>query len=111
MYLAMRRASNSGAATVREIFNALKGGGFAFQAKEDANAQRGLRKSLTKNSATFHKLPVGTAEQHHATVLMSLNQAVWNVGAVPNKLHFPAGRPLKLTYARNIEVFGMKFRG
>lgn len=59
-YLEMRRASNMGAAAVREIFDALKTGGFKFEAKDETNAMRGLRQSLTKNSVTFHKLPNGS---------------------------------------------------
>ena len=56
--LESRRASNLGAATVREIYDTLIKGGFKFDAK-DENAIRGLRQSLTKNSGTFHKLPNG----------------------------------------------------
>jgi hypothetical protein len=61
-YLEMRGAPNSGgrgAATVKEIFQALKAGGFAFDTKNDDNSMRGLRISLAKNSVTFHKLPGG----------------------------------------------------
>jgi hypothetical protein len=58
-YLQMRKASGLGAASVREIYDTLIKGGFKFEAKDDVNAQRGLRQSLTKNSATFHKLPNG----------------------------------------------------
>ena len=59
-YLEMRHGRGQGAASVREIFDALKQGGFKFETKDDANAERGLRQSLTKNSVTFHKLPNGT---------------------------------------------------
>ncbi len=59
-YLEMRQTSGLGAATVREIFDTLKAGGFKFEARDDDNAQRGLRQSLTKNSVTFHRLPNGT---------------------------------------------------
>lgn len=58
-YLEMRRASNLGPAAVSEIHEALVRGGFKFETKNAANAIRGLRQSLTKNSATFHKLPGG----------------------------------------------------
>jgi hypothetical protein len=61
-YLEMRGAPNAngqGAATVKEIFNALKEGGFAFDTKNDDNALRGLRISLAKNTTTFHRLPNG----------------------------------------------------
>lgn len=59
MILEARKASGLGAATVREIYEALIKGGFRFEAK-DENAVRGLRQSLSKNSVTFHKLPNGT---------------------------------------------------
>jgi hypothetical protein len=61
-YMDMRGAPGSGglgAASVRDIYLALKEGGFAFDTKNDANAMRGLRISLAKNSAVFHKLPNG----------------------------------------------------
>lgn len=56
-YLEMRRAANLGPATVIEIFDALTTGGFKFETKDDENAKRGLRISLTKNTAIFHRLP------------------------------------------------------
>ncbi|MGI9440033.1 MAG: hypothetical protein ACR2OT_03535 [Parvibaculales bacterium] len=46
-----------GATTVNEIFKSLKDGGFAFETKNDNNAKRNLRISLTKNSALFIKVP------------------------------------------------------
>jgi hypothetical protein len=58
-YLEMRKASNLGSATVNDIFEALTRGGYQFETKNDENAKRGLRISLTKNAATFHKLPSG----------------------------------------------------
>lgn len=57
--LEKKRAGGNGPATVREIYDALISGGFKFEAK-DENALRGLRQSLTKNSAVFHKLPNGS---------------------------------------------------
>ena len=57
--LEMRKAMGRGPATVREIHDTLVQGGFKFEAK-DENALRGLRQSLTKNSAVFHKLPNGS---------------------------------------------------
>ena len=56
----MRHAANLGAANVREVFDALKTGGFKFDAKNATNAQRGLRRLLMKKSSTFHKLYNGT---------------------------------------------------
>jgi hypothetical protein len=48
-----------GPATVKEIYDALKAGGYKFETKNDANAMRNLRISLTKNTSIFHKLPGG----------------------------------------------------
>ena len=58
-YLTMRRSANQGPATVNEIHDALVLGGYEFEAKDDDNAKRGLRVSLTKNTAIFHRLPGG----------------------------------------------------
>ncbi len=58
-YLELRRTSNLGPAAVTEIYDALIRGGYKFETKNDVNAMRGLRQSLTKNSTTFHKLPGG----------------------------------------------------
>jgi hypothetical protein len=57
--LEMRRAQNLGAATNREIFDALTIGGYEFDTKNDDIAQKSLRNSLAKNTALFHKLPNG----------------------------------------------------
>ena len=57
--LQMRRALNRGPATVNEIYDALHEGGFKFETKNLDNAKRGLRISLMKNTAVFHKLPNG----------------------------------------------------
>ncbi len=60
-YLAMRKASGGNApATTREVFNALKDGGFVFGAKDDATAIVVLRAMLRKNTQMFYKLPNGT---------------------------------------------------
>jgi hypothetical protein len=56
-YLEMRRSQ--GAASVNDIFAALKNGGFKFETKDDGNAKNGLRISLRKNSSIFHRLPGG----------------------------------------------------
>ena len=58
-YLAMRRSSNLGPATVNAIYEALVQGGFKFDAKDEENAKRGVRISLTKNTSIFHRLPDG----------------------------------------------------
>jgi hypothetical protein len=57
--LEMRRALKQGPATVGEIFDALVQGGFKFETKNEDNSKRGLRISLTKNTAIFLKLPNG----------------------------------------------------
>ena len=57
--LEMRKAGGLGAASVNEIYDMLVTGGFHFDAKDDENAKRSLRISLTKNSALFHRVPNG----------------------------------------------------
>jgi hypothetical protein len=57
--LQMRRALNQGPATVNEIYDSLHEGGFKFETKNEDNSKRGLRISLMKNTAVFHKLPNG----------------------------------------------------
>jgi hypothetical protein len=59
-YLEMRKASDGDApATSREIFDALKEGGFSSGAKDDATALVVLRTLLRKNTAQFAKLKNG----------------------------------------------------
>lgn len=58
-YLTMRRSAGLGPATAQEIHAALAAGGYLFDTKDDDNAKRGIRISLTKNTAIFHKLPGG----------------------------------------------------
>jgi hypothetical protein len=57
--LELRKALNQGPATINEIYSSLIEGGFAFETKNEENAKRGLRISITKNSDVFHKLPNG----------------------------------------------------
>jgi|SRR3569623_85193 len=57
--LEMRKALDQGPATIAEIYDVLLQGGFAFDTKNDDNAKRGLRISIAKNTALFHKLPNG----------------------------------------------------
>lgn len=57
--LGMRKALDQGAASVNEIHAALIEGGFAFDTKNEENSKRGLRISIAKNTALFHKLPNG----------------------------------------------------
>jgi hypothetical protein len=57
--LEMRKQQNQGAATIKEIFEALTAGGYTFNTKSDDVAHASLRNSLSKNTVTFHKLPNG----------------------------------------------------
>jgi hypothetical protein len=56
-YLEMRRGQGDGPATPREILDALKAGGYPFEAKSDDIALVGLRALLRKANNVFHKLP------------------------------------------------------
>ena len=58
-FLEMRRAQTLGPATPREIFDALKAGGFQFGSHDDV-AIITLRALLRKRTEYFHKLPNGT---------------------------------------------------
>jgi hypothetical protein len=53
----LKRAN--GPATIKEIYDQMVAGGYKFDAKNDDNAQRGVRISVMKNVAKFHKLPNG----------------------------------------------------
>jgi hypothetical protein len=57
--LEMRRALKQGPAGLNDLYGALVAGGYKFETKNEENAKRGLRQSLTKNVAQFHKLPNG----------------------------------------------------
>jgi len=59
LVLEARRNSEVGPATVAEIHQALKAGGYRFDAASDANEKKSVRICLTKNSSLFHKLPNG----------------------------------------------------
>ena len=58
-YLEMRKAANLGPASVREVYEALKKGGFIFNSKNDTNSMTVLRTAMSKASAIFHRLPTG----------------------------------------------------
>jgi hypothetical protein len=60
MYLEMRKAQGLGPATPRDIFEALKTGGYQFETRNEINALVGMRALLRKNTVTFHKLPNGS---------------------------------------------------
>ncbi len=57
-YMGMRKAASQGSASVREIFEALKKGGFEF-VKNEGSALRGLRATLSKSTHTFRRVPTG----------------------------------------------------
>ncbi len=67
-YLEMRKRNNGGVscpASLDEIFDALKEGGYDLQtisAKGPMEQKRGVSISLAKNSATFVRLPTPTAD-------------------------------------------------
>ncbi len=58
-FLEMRKTAGLGAASVNDIYAALRRGGYKFEAKDDENAKNGLRVSLRKQSTIFHRLPNG----------------------------------------------------
>lgn len=57
-YLKMRRAADQGAASVKEVYEALQSGGYKFGGKNPENSKRGLQISLAKNQV-FHRIPSG----------------------------------------------------
>lgn len=58
-FLEMRKIAQQGPAKPREVFDALKQGGFQFETKDDNVAMVSLRAMLRKNTVMFHKLPNG----------------------------------------------------
>jgi hypothetical protein len=56
-YLEMRRSAGLGPAKPREIYDALRQGGYQFNAQEDETALVGMRALLRKMNSTFHKVP------------------------------------------------------
>lgn len=59
-YLEMRRTQGLGPAKPREIFDALKAGGYQFETKDDEVGMVSLRALLRKRTNIFHKLPTGS---------------------------------------------------
>lgn len=53
------KQAGRGALSLDALYEALKSGGFAFDAKSDATARRSLAISLSKNTAAFVRLPNG----------------------------------------------------
>jgi hypothetical protein len=60
MYLEMRKAQGLGPATPREIYEAIKSGGYVFEAKDSETALVGMRALLRTQPQIFHRLPQGT---------------------------------------------------
>jgi hypothetical protein len=58
-FLEMRKSANLGAASVSEIYQAMRDGGYKFETKNDENAKITLRGVLRKMSTVFHRLPTG----------------------------------------------------
>jgi hypothetical protein len=58
-YLEHRKASGLGAASVVDIYKAIKGGGYKFETKSDQNSQISVGNTLRKTSSIFHRLPNG----------------------------------------------------
>ena len=59
-YLEIRKAQNLGPATAREIYEAIKLGGYVFEAKDAETALVGMRALLRTQPNVFHRLPQGT---------------------------------------------------
>jgi hypothetical protein len=59
-YLEMRKVQSLGPAKPRDIFEALKAGGYQFEAKDEGVALVGMRALLRTQPNVFHKLPQGT---------------------------------------------------
>ena len=58
-YLERRKTAGSGAASVSEIFSAIKEGGYKFESRNDENAKTSVGNALRKTSSIFHRLPNG----------------------------------------------------
>jgi hypothetical protein len=59
LILDKRKMSGTGPATIKEIYDDMRAGGYKFDSKDDENAMRGISISMSKNVAKFHKLPSG----------------------------------------------------
>jgi hypothetical protein len=58
-YLDIRKSANLGAATVSEIYGAIRDGGLKFGTKNEENAKIVVANTLRKSSSIFHRLPNG----------------------------------------------------
>lgn len=85
-YLEMRRMQGDGPATPQEILDALKAGGYKFEAKSDEIALVGLRALLRKATTVFHKLP-GTRSYGLLSWYPNAKASDNDGGARPKKRH------------------------
>ncbi len=58
-YLEYRKAANLGPASIGDIFQGIKSGGYKFETKSDDIAKIGVAAALRKTSSVFHRLPTG----------------------------------------------------
>ena len=58
-YLDKRKSSNKGPASVSDIYEAIKSGGYKFETETEEYAKTTVRNNLRKSSGIFHKLPNG----------------------------------------------------
>jgi hypothetical protein len=58
-YLDTRKAAGRSAASLNDIYMAVKTGGFAFNTRDEENAKASVRLTLRKNSSIFHRVPSG----------------------------------------------------
>lgn len=102
--LERRKISGAGPATVKEIYEEMKAGGYKFVSDEE-DAMRGVAISMSKNVAKFHRLPSGKFGLTEWYELKEKKQAENNEEetAIENKQsqqeepRRPRGRPKKMT--------------
>jgi len=58
-YLEQRKASGLGAASLNDIYAAIRDGGYKFESKNEDNAKISVGNTLRKSSSIFHRLPNG----------------------------------------------------
>jgi hypothetical protein len=58
-YLEQRKHGGLGAATLNEIYSAVRDGGYKFESKNENNAKVSVGNTLRKSSSIFHRLPNG----------------------------------------------------
>lgn len=59
MQRVLEKRRHLGAASVNDLYDALKAGGYSFKTSNEENAKRGVYGILSKNPGIFHKLPSG----------------------------------------------------